>query len=352
VLREEYIIARIFKKVQLSCTSYIVGMSTKMLPSAITCQNPKCDYYLTSEGSHLIKNGRNTAGNQTFYCKHCKTYFPETKNTPFYRSHLSKEKIMLIFLLFGEKISINGIIRVLMHHEDTILSYYKKFASHAMKINDYFTVEIECGEIEMDEIWTYIMKKNKNLKDGDDPSWGDFWIFTAVKRNSKLLICFKGGKRNQETCDEFISELFERMELPKPENPIILYTDGNYNYIDPIAKTYCEPCLEYGQIIKEKENGEIISIQKRNIVNVQDLSNISTSVVEGINNKLRQKVSRLGRKVSSFSKTIGGMVMALNIFQFISNFIDVKNGQTPMMAEGITDKPWTAEMFLRYTHQL
>jgi IS1 family transposase/transposase-like protein len=327
-------------------------MKCQIVSPTITCQNPDCEYYLTSEGSHVIKNGRNKAGHQTFYCKHCKKYFPETKNTPFYRSHLSKEQIMLMFLLFREKISILGITRVLMHHEDTIMSYFKKFAYHAMNINDFFILEIECGEIEMDEIWTYIMKKNKNLESGDDNSWGDFWIFTAVKRDSKLLICFKGGKRDQETCNEFVNELFERLQLPKPDNRIKFFTDGNYNYIDPIAKTYCEPCMEYGQIIKQKENGRIVSIERRSIFNVHDFYNISTSIVEGMNNKLRQKVSRLGRKVSSFSKTTEGMLMSLNIFQFVSNFMDIKNGRTPMMAEGITDRPWTSEMFLNYHHQL
>lgn len=79
-------------------------------------------------------------------------YFPETKNTPYYRSHIPKERIQLIFLLFGEKIPINGIIRVLKHYEDTIMRYYNKFAEHAININDIFLVEIELGEIEIDEI--------------------------------------------------------------------------------------------------------------------------------------------------------------------------------------------------------
>ena len=327
-------------------------MTQEIVSHPIPCQNPDCEYYLTVEGSDIMKNGKNSAGNQTFLCKHCGKYFTETKNTPYYRSHIPRERIHLIFLLFGEKIPINGIIRVLKHHEDTIMRYYNKFAEHAININDMFLVEIELGETEIDEIWTYIMKKRKNIEDGDDPSWGDFWIFTAVKRESKLLICFKGGKRNQNTCDEFINELFERVKLPTPENPIKIYSDGNYNYINSIEATYCEPCVEYGQIIKESKNGDINDIEKRCIFNIFDLDNISTSVVEGMNNKLRQKLSRLGRKVSSFSKTIEGMLKSLNIFQFVSNFMDQKKGLTPMMAEGITDRPWTVEMFLSYHHQL
>ena len=83
-----------------------------------------------------------------------------------------------------------------------------------------------------------------------------------------------------------------------------------------------------------------------------DLSDVSTSIVEGYNNKLRQKLSRLGRKVASFSKTVEGTVMALNLFQFVSNFMDIKEGQTPIMREGLFEKPWTEHDFLNYHFQL
>ena len=44
--------------------------------------------------------------------------------------------------------------------------------------------------------------------------------------------------------------------------------------------------------------------------------------------------------------------MSLNIFQFVSNFMDIKKGETPMMREGITEEPWTEDMFLNYHYQL
>ena len=320
--------------------------------TSMVCQNPQCIYYLTFEGREIVKNGRNSAGNQTFFCKHCGKYFCETKNTPVYRSHLSKEEIKLIFRLLCEKISINGIIRVLKHHEDTIMRYLRRFAEHAALINKYIIINIGVSEIELDELWSFIFKKNKNLTENDDITYGDFWIFTAIKRDSKLFICFLGGKRNSHTCEKFINLLFDRMELPTPDNPIRISTDGNHDYQSAISKVYCEPCVKYGQIIKEKENGLLINIIKRQIFNEVDLSDVSTSVVEGYNNKLRQKLSRLGRKVASFSKTVEGMIMALNIFQFVSNFMDIKDGQTPMMREGLFKKSWTEDDFLNYHFQL
>ena len=327
-------------------------MSRTRSETTMTCQNPECEYYLTFEGRDIRKNGRNSAGNQTFFCKHCRKFFSETKNTPLYRSHLSFDEIKFIYRLLCEKISINGIIRVLKHHEETIFRYLKRFADHAALINKFILINIKIGDVELDELWSFIFKKNKNLTENDDLTYGDYWIFTAIKRDSKLLICFQGGKRNSETCEKFINLLFDRMELPTPNNPIRISTDGHHDYGNKISKVYCEPCVKYGQIIKEKENGLIIQIIKRQIFNDVDLTDVSTSIVEGYNNKLRQKLSRLGRKVASFSKTVEGMVMALNIFQFVSNFTDIKGGQTPIMREGLSEKPWIEDDFLKYHFQL
>jgi hypothetical protein len=42
----------------------------------------------------------------------------------------------------------------------------------------------------------------------------------------------------------------------------------------------------------------------------------------------------------------------LDLFQFVSNFIDAKEGMTPTMREGITDHIWTWREFLTYHFQL
>jgi hypothetical protein len=83
------------------------------------------------------------------------------------------------------------------------------------------------------------------------------------------------------------------------------------------------------------------------------VSSISTSVVEGYNNKIRQRLSRFGRKTASFSKKTQGFIAALNIFQFVHNFIEVKNDrQSPAMIESITDHLWNWQEFLSHHVQL
>lgn len=140
--------------------------------------------------------------------------------------------------------------------------------------------------------------------------------------------------------------------MPKPSDPIVVATDGNPQYRDALKNLYCEPCIDYGRVIKQREENRLVAVIREAIWGNPSHEAISTSIVEGYNNKIRQRISRFGRKTASFSKKIAAYVGALNMFQFMSNFIDAKKGTTPAMKEGITDHIWTWREFLTYHIQL
>jgi len=135
--------------------------------------------------------------------------------------------------------------------------------------------------------------------------------------------------------------IFDRMEFPSPEKKISIFTDGNIQYTIVLPELYCEPCLNYGQMIKVKMKNKVICVIREKIMGNPDISSISTSVVEGYNNKIRQRLSCFGRKTASFSKKVRGYITTLNISQFVHNFIDIKyNCQSPTMLESVTDHLW------------
>ena len=198
-----------------------------------------------------------------------------------------------------------------------------------------------------------LSKKNKNLQTNDPEEYGDCWTYTCFKRDSGLFLTFGSGKRNENTCAGMLNLFFDRMELPSPEKKLSIFTDGNIQYTILLPELYCEPCLNYGQLIKVKKKNKLVSVIKERIMGSPEVSSISTSIVEGYNNKIRQRLSRFGRKTASFSKKFIGYIMALNIFQFVHNFIDVKlNHQSPAMLESITDHIWNRSEFLSYHVQL
>lgn len=139
-------------------------MSCRRSYSPMTCQNSECDFFLIEDGKDLIKNGRNSAGNQQYFCKHCRTYFTETKNTPLYNSRLGRQKVELICRLSQEKISIRGISRVTGHHPATIIRYCRLAGEHAALLTSHFLQDLGLDRTEMDEFWAFVQKKTNTVK--------------------------------------------------------------------------------------------------------------------------------------------------------------------------------------------
>ena len=128
----------------------------------VTCQNPKCSYYLIEKGKDIIKRGKYRTGHQRYYCKHCSTFFMETKGSPLYRKHLSKEEIIQICKHLVEKNGIRSIERITGHHRDTIGRLLEDLAKHAAMVNDFLLNEVKLDSFELDELWTMV-KKNKRM---------------------------------------------------------------------------------------------------------------------------------------------------------------------------------------------
>ncbi|MCZ7368920.1 MAG: hypothetical protein O8C66_00245 [Candidatus Methanoperedens sp.] len=51
-----------------------------------------------------------------------------------------------------------------------------------------------------------------------------------------------------------IEKLFSRVELPFPNNKIQIFSDGNDDYVFTLLEYYADTCIDYGQIVKIREN--------------------------------------------------------------------------------------------------
>ncbi len=112
--------------------------------------------------------------------------------------------------------------------------------------------------------------------------------------------------------------------------------------------------INYGQLIKEREKGGVVSKTRMVIFGDVDDAGIDTVYVERYNLTLRHGISRLVRKSLCFSKCKEMLDNHLDVYQCYNNLIRVnsaltiktKKGEknierTPCMAEDITDHIWT-----------
>jgi len=263
-------------------------MSRRRSYCPMTCQNSECDFFLIEDGKDLIKNGRNSAGNQQYFCKHCRTYFTETKNTPLYHSRLGRQKVELICRLSQEKISIRGISRLTGHHPATIIRYCRLAGEHAALLTSHFLQRIS---VLIELKWMnsgHSLKKNKHCEGSYDRFYGDRWTYTAIRSTTKLLIAHHSGKRTDETCNQFIYLFSSRLRAPEPLARISIATDGNPQYLTALLKHIPKSAIDYGRVIEQHKENRVVAVIREKVLGNLTLASISTSVVEEYNNKIRQ----------------------------------------------------------------
>ncbi len=58
-------------------------------------------------------------------------------------------------------------------------------------------VNVPVKDVECDEIWGFVQKKEKRVQPDDDPNFGDAYCFVAIERNTKLVLNFALGEADQ-----------------------------------------------------------------------------------------------------------------------------------------------------------
>jgi IS1 family transposase len=92
---------------------------------------------------------------------------------------------------------------------------------------------LSCQRLEMDEIWGFVGKKDRNVKTGDSMEIGSVWTFCAIDADTKLVPAFKVGERNPATTQAFVQDVSERIA-----NRVQISTDGLKSYIAAIDKAF------------------------------------------------------------------------------------------------------------------
>ena len=82
---------------------------------------------------------------------------------------------------------------------------------------------LTCGRIEVDEIWSFVYAKAKNVPRAKNapPEAGDVWTWVAIDADTKLVPTWRIGDRTGMTAIDLMDDLRARVE-----NRVQLTTDG------------------------------------------------------------------------------------------------------------------------------
>src|SRR4051812_43979164 len=117
--------------------------------------------------------------------------------------------------------SIRATERLTGIHRDTIMRLAVRVGHGCAELHDRIMVGLRVGRLELDELWSFIGKKQRHLKRTDSPEKGDQYTFVALASAARAIVAYRIGKRNGATTEAFISDLRERV-LGSPE----ISTDG------------------------------------------------------------------------------------------------------------------------------
>lgn len=271
---------------------------------------------------------------------------------------LQTDKAVQCLKLLFDGMSIRAVERFLGVSRNTICDLILNVGQRCHLFLSKTLRNIPVGDVQVDEVWSFVgMKERTRLnKKLNEHERGDSYTYTAIERNTKLLVGYLVGKRDQMDTWAFAGILKDATA-----GRFHLSTDGWKHY------SLSMPCefgdrIDYGQITKTylnppRERGrhataQIVSIGIKGICGNPDNSQICTSHVERSNLTLRMTVRRWTRETNAHSKSWKHHEAAFALFAAFYNFVrphmSLEN-ETPAMASRLTDHRWTWEELLHAT---
>ncbi len=211
--------------------------------------------------------------------------------------------------------------------------------------------ELNCRRIQVDEIWSFVYAKQKNVRDAEAApvGAGDVWTWTAIDPETKLVPVWLVSDRSKAAAEEFLSDLSSRMA-----GRIQLTSDGHKPYADAVEVAF-KGDVDYGQLVKRYSQtvegqrryspATCTGARKDVIEGNPSIQHISTSHVERQNLTMRMSMRRFTRLTNAFSKKVENHALAVSLHFMYYNFgrIHKTLRVTPAMQAGVADHVWSLE---------
>lgn len=267
---------------------------------------------------------------------------------------LNIEKQTTVISALVEGNSIRSVERMTGVHRDTIMRLTTRVGRGCEVLMDQTMRNLPCKHVQVDEIWSFIGKKQRHLTRNDNPfRTGDVWTYVAIDRDTKLIPSYFVGKRNAKNTCAFIKDLSSRLA-----NRVQLSSDALKQYVAAVEESFGAD-VDYGQIVKVYEAEPIgpgrysppavVAAEREAIAGRPEISNISTSHVERQNLTMRMQMRRFTRLTNAFSKSLENHRAAVALHFAHYNFC--RRHQTirvtPAMEAGIVNDMWTIPDLLR-----
>jgi len=260
---------------------------------------------------------------------------------------LSTPKRIQIVSALVEGCGIRATARMANVSKDTVMKLWREIGEACIAYMDRELVNLPCKRLQVDEIWSFVYAKAKNVPAEKEGQFGvgDVWTFTAIDAETKLMPSFLVGSRDAGCATEFMQDLARRLT-----SRVQLTTDGHSMYLSAVEDAFAGE-IDYAMLQKTYASSQeehryspavCTGCQRRAITGNPDEKHVSTSYVERANLTIRMSLRRFTRLTNAFSKKVENHTAALGLFHAHYNFCRIHKSLriTPAMAVGVTARVW------------
>lgn len=137
-------------------------------------------------GEHVKKSGSFSNRNrivQRFQCLTCGKTFSESQ--PLDGTRIDADKAATVVQMLCEGVGIRAIARLTMLDKNTVLNVLESAGEHCREFLDRNMRGLRPSHVEVDEIWTFVLKKQYHAK--NHPVFGDQYCWLSFDEPTKLI---------------------------------------------------------------------------------------------------------------------------------------------------------------------
>jgi IS1 family transposase len=264
---------------------------------------------------------------------------------------LSIEKRAQIIGMLCEGLSMRAASRLADVSNNTVTKLLIEAGMACSDYQDRAFMGLSCQRLQLDEIWSFVGKKARNITGGDtDKGLGDTWTWTAIDADTKLIPSFFVGDRSARSANIFVADLRKRLA-----NRVQITTDGHKAYLGAVEREFGED-VDYAVLVKHYgpapdagerrySPAECVGTTIGTVTGYPDYKHVSTSYAERANLTLRMGCRRFTRLTNAFSKKVENHAWAVSLHLMHYNFARIHKTLriTPAMGAGVTDHVWSLE---------
>jgi len=267
-------------------------------------------------------------------------------------NRLAPEKRTQLLRCLVEGNSIRGASRLVGVSKNTVIKLLVEVGEACHWYQNAHLRHLKCERVQLDEIWSFVGSKAKNVPEGKEGRYGDIWTWVAICADTKLVPSWVVGYRDAQYALAFVEDLADRVD-----GRFQITSDGHVAYLDTIRHAFDGRQIDYAMLVKlygqSPEEGasvryspaECIGTRKRPIAGNPDMQHVSTSYVERQNLTMRMSMRRFTRLTNGFSKKVENHAHAVALHFMHYNFVRIHKTLrvSPAMAAGVTEKLWDVE---------